>query len=231
LALLAFSGFQAWLDQYTSAEGRLVVNANLQGQLESKDGQLASKDREISQLRRELEAKPKIIHDKPRGGAVLHEVPSAPAPVISNMMVEVIGTCYLQNPMKVPEDLVLVLGDFEKTSYLSGISGKSYLHSISSVSYKKAEEEGKAYVIQKYDLPPSSDLIGEPVSKILEYNQMQLHLWGADGKDFDHCVLAEITMRINGVDVYRRATALKGDHIEPHSSLGIIIPLVNLKVP
>ena len=92
------------------------------------------------------------------------------------------------NTERVPDDYSAVLR--EGISYFEGKVGKSYLNTIPNVRFQRAEEEGNAFAIMLYDLPANSDLVGEPVSRLLEYDNMTLALWGITKSNFKECLFA-----------------------------------------
>ena len=93
--------------------------------------------------------------------------------------------------------------------------------------FQRAEEEGNAFAIMLYDLPANSDLVGEPVSRLLEYDNMTLALWGITKSNFKECLFADVTLRINGMDALRVTQQSK----IPVENLRIGVPLSGIKLP
>jgi hypothetical protein len=133
---------------------------------------------------------------------------SSPA-VVGSLFVEVRVTCSLRNPSNLPPDLAFAVLSNESGSYLESPQGKAHLRPITRVSYKRTEEEGKAIATLGYDLPPNSDLIGVPLSTMSRYTSVFVDLWGVSGNDFSSCNHLDLTLRLNGTDVYRRAQAFQ----------------------
>lgn len=62
IGLALFSCYQAWLDQYTSAEGRLLANSELNGRIASMDKQIVGVSSERDIWKGKAEQAPTVIH-------------------------------------------------------------------------------------------------------------------------------------------------------------------------
>ena len=110
--------------------------------------------------------------------------------------------CTLRDPMKMPTDLLMSFSNVNAT-YLEGPSGKAYLETSGKLHYQRTEEEGNVAIFQDYSLSSKSDLVGQPVSRMLDYKTLSLQIYGADGDFFSSCKYYEVTFRVNGLDQYR----------------------------
>lgn len=157
----------------------------------------------------------------------LPQVPPAVPETVHDVLAEVRITCLLVNPSKMPEDKPFVVPS--EDSYLEGAIGKSYLQSRAD-SYKRAEEEGKATAIEDFRSPPNSDLIGRPVSALANYSLLHVVDTSVSGGIFSECTFVEVTLRINGADVFRRgeAVAIKMD---PTGGLAFDMKLEGMNLP
>lgn len=125
---------------------------------------------------------------------------AVPPETIHDALAEVRITCTLSNPSIMPLDKPLAIPG--EDSYLEGAVGKSYLQSRAH-SYKRAEEEGRAIAIENFKPPPKSDLIGRPVSALADYSALTIVDTSVSGGIFSECSFVEVTLRVNGRDVFR----------------------------
>jgi hypothetical protein len=135
----------------------------------------------------------------------------APSPeTIHDVLAEVRITCTLKDSSRMPLDSAWKLPSEE--SYLEGAIGKAYLQSRTD-NYKREEEEGKVIAIEHFKPPPNSNLIGMPVSEFANYSSFRVVDTAVSGGFFSECTFAEVTLRINGNDVFRfsKAIAIKLD--------------------
>lgn len=124
---------------------------------------------------------------------------------IESGLVEIGMTCSLRDVTKIPADKSFILPRVANEDYLSGKNGNTYLQPEPSVIYKRAEDESNVFFTMRYTLPSTSDLIGAPISRILNYDSLRVDAWGAEGDYFSSCRGTEITLRINGNDIYRHS--------------------------
>jgi hypothetical protein len=119
---------------------------------------------------------------------------------IQDIVATVRTTCVLRDPSRMPEDLPLMVPD--QDSYLEGMIGKAYMYSRSA-TFKRTEQEGTAISIENFRSVPNSDLIGMEVSKMTDYSSFHVSLASVGGGQFSRCTFLEVTLRVNGRDVFR----------------------------
>jgi hypothetical protein len=146
---------------------------------------------------------------------------------IHEVLAEVRITGVLVNPSKIPDDYEFMAHSDD--SYLQGAAGKAFLHSRAA-SYKRAEEGEKVITIQKFVLPPNSDLIGRPVSSLANYSLIHIEDSPTSGGVFSELTFVEVTLRVNGSDVFRHTEALSFKMDSEHG-LALTIPLKDMKLP
>jgi hypothetical protein len=182
-----------------------------------------AKDAEIAKLREQVNAA--------RGSS--SHVP-APAPktenTIKSILVEVRAKCLLRDPNKMPEDVFWGVISQPLASYLEGPSGRAHLQAMSSATYQRSEEEGKVYALERFELPPNSDLLGKPVSSLRSYTTMYLASPTIHGDLFTSCGFAETTLRVNGEDALRVASPVDWG-LEKGKALGFLMHLGALRLP
>jgi hypothetical protein len=160
------------------------------------------------------------------------EGPPKPEPVIYNLLVEARIICSLRDPHKLPNDIrITIFNEPSPSSYFAGASGKAYLRPLTEVRYRSLEEEGKASTVLRYDLPSNSDLIGEPISSLSRYVKFRINLWAIHYEDFQECGFLEVTVRVNGRDIFRRSFTQRLVLDVPDKTKWVEIPLNEMKLP
>jgi hypothetical protein len=76
-------------------------------------------------------------------------------------------------------------------------------------SIREWKKKAKHFTVLRYDLPNNSDLVGQPVSSLSRYNRMVINLWAVHGDAFTECGFLEVTLRVNGIDVFRHSEAFR----------------------
>lgn len=203
-------------------------HVDLLGKIES----LRQSNSELAQDRDKWKKKVEASQTSPStvGRSVIPK--SAPAPqapeMISSLMAELRLTCALRNPGAMPSDIVLASNSALLDSYLDGPPGKAFLRQLVPVNYQRSEQDGNAFSIQHYDLGPTSDLIGEPISRLGEYTTIRLSAWGARGVTFRACTYSEVTIRVNGKDRYRHSEVLRSGDMQTNQNPVITNSLATL---
>jgi len=220
--LFVWSTIQTVYDEHHDSVGRWQAVVNEREQL--KDG-LKKRDEYITRL----ESKSCLIcapssSRKPQ----VPQISVSPPETIHDILAEVRITCVLTNPSKMPEDLSLMFPS-DNATYFEGASGKAYLQSRAA-SYKRTEEEGKATAIENFKLPPNSDLIGRPVSSLVDYSVLRISAISVGVKEFSQCVGAELALRVNGQEVLRTSSPMSAKMDGVHG-MSFGVKLTDMKLP
>lgn len=135
--------------------------------------------------------------------------PQPPARVaasrISDLLVEARLTCTLNSGAQLPPGEVefLPIGGGSDAK-LQGAAGEQALRFGSPVRFR--EHAGSLTVINRFALPPGSDLHGRPVGALAAFAQLQVPIITVVyGNACARMRLLEITVRINGEDLWYRA--------------------------
>jgi hypothetical protein len=221
MVLFIWSSIRTASDDHHDVTGRWQAVVKEKDQL--KRG-LTDRDNEIAALQKQVEDVKKTHRINPVAIQV-----SAPAMLdsIHDVVAEVRLTCVLTNPNKMPDDELLAMSD--EDSYLEGGAGKSYLQSQTH-TYKRAEEEGKAVSIEYFKVPPNSDLIGRPISSLANYSILHLINTGVSNGRFSECIFVEVTLRVNGSDVFRDAEAIR-QKLDAIHGLSFDVKLTGMNLP
>ncbi len=215
IAFVFFACFQAWRDQY-----RKVSQTPSQPAIQVNVPPITVPPAQVTVVSSQSPPKAtvKATADKPK------EI------TISNATLELRLICSLRDPMKMPEDIALGVPSEPQGRYLEGSIGKSYLRPLTSVQYKRTEEEGKVSMIFRYELPENSDLIGRPISRLTSYDKLAINAWGADGNYFRECSFLEATFSVDGEEVYKTSESFQTT-LQPARSVTPVLWFRHLKLP
>ncbi len=200
---------------YNDHQTLVGINQTLQTENAGLTGEVTNLKHQIEELKNNKSSQP----------------PPRPAPAtIHNVDLEFRLVCSLRDPTRLPPDLTFAILEDPHGTYLEGAIGKSYLSPITKVAYKRTEDEGKASMTFRYELPANSDLIGQPFSRLSSYDKLAINAWGTNGDDFTGCNYYEVTFRVNGEDVYK-TTASITKILEPKKSITADFRFRHLKLP
>lgn len=190
---------------YKDHQSLLRANRNLRSQIsklvdpKSRDDKIATLENRISELEK---SSPKQKSQTTNTTAQVPAAPTVPPVEIMGLVVQVRSVCALVDPKIMPEDMAMRVQSVP--SYFEGAIGKSYLLS-SSASFKRTENEGNAFVLESYTPTPNSDLIGKPISFLLNYTNLHVEATAAANGSFKTCDFVEVSIDVNGREIYRHS--------------------------
>jgi hypothetical protein len=120
-------------------------------------------------------------------------------PSVKQMIVEVKTTCTLNDPNKVPENIVMSTAS--EKSYIG--NGNVESENLLGGAYTFASAGRETMVAtQKFSLEPTSSLIGKPTGALFQdYSLLHIVNTAVSGGYFRECTFLSVDMQVNGVNV------------------------------
>jgi hypothetical protein len=121
---------------------------------------------------------------------------------IRSVMVEGRLTCDLKDGAEIPPSEVQFIPVGNANSYLEGTHSKSRLDFVSPVRFRR-QDDNHIVVINRFSLPPGSDLDGRPIDSLKNFDILTIPvITVVYGDSFKRMKLFEVSMSVNGKDVW-----------------------------
>ncbi len=212
----------AYKDLKENYDKATIENATLKGEKTGLQGKLSAEQSKNENLEKQVKEQPKVIY-RDQASKV-----SAP-PTINSLFVEARAVCSFRDPINIPGSIAR-MGAIDLNSFFDGPSGKAYLHALDQATFQRTEEEGKASTVLRYDLPSNSSLTGQPISSLSNYNYMRISLWALNYERVTRCPFVELTLRLNGKDIFRKQITSLPPLSVPNANQYIDVPTKEIKL-
>jgi hypothetical protein len=145
---------------------------------------------------------------------------------ITHLVLEARFTTTPKAGVKLPPAQVSILGHFGAHVALEGPGGRTRLDLANLIRYRQ-QDDGTLVVINRFTLPPDSDLYRRPIEALGNYRTLDVSL---NTPSFEQGIskvrLVEVTMTVNGQDLWHGALILGVSFSEGRR---FELPLDNLK--
>lgn len=111
-------------------------------------------------------------------------------------------TCTLKPGVELPPSEVPFIPVSDASAYLDGPGGRPALAFVSPVKFRRLEDD-LIIVINRFGLPPASDILGSPVERLSSFTSLLMPtITIVYGSSFDTMTVFEVTAWLNGDQVW-----------------------------